>query len=70
MKQNYIAVVKRDAGTWIGWIEEVSGVNCQGATRDELVESLQVTLAEAIEYNRADAISAAGYGFEELLITL
>lgn len=68
--QNYMAVVKLDAGAWIGWIEEVSGVNCQGATRDELVESLRVTLAEAIEYNRADAISAAEYGFEELLITI
>ena len=33
---------------WIGWIEEVSGVNCQEAIREELIESLRVTLREAL----------------------
>lgn len=70
MKQTYTAVVKLDAGLWIGWIEEVPGVNCQEATREELLESLRVTLVEAIEFNRADAISAAGKGFEELPIAV
>ena len=46
---NYTAVVKQDNGWWIGWIEEVPGVNCQEATRDELMESLRVTLNEALE---------------------
>lgn len=63
MQQTYTAVVKREADVWIGWIEEVPGVNCQEATREELLESLRVTLAEAIEFNRADAIDAAGHGF-------
>jgi predicted RNase H-like HicB family nuclease len=49
MKNNYTAVVKQDNGWWIGWIEEVPGVNCQEATRDELMESLRVTLNEALE---------------------
>jgi hypothetical protein len=40
---------------WIGWIEEIPGVNCQEASRDELLESLRVTLAEAIEMNRQSA---------------
>ena len=70
MQQTYTAVVKREADVWIGWIEEVSGVNCQEATRDQLLESLRVTLAEAIEFNRADAIGAAGQGFEELPIAV
>lgn len=48
-RQTYTAVVKQDAGWWIGWIEEVPGVNCQEATRDELLDSLRVTLAEAME---------------------
>jgi hypothetical protein len=36
-----------DGGWWIGWIEEVPGVNWQEATREELVESLRVTLRPA-----------------------
>ena len=26
---NYTAVIKQDGDWWIGWIEEVPGVNCQ-----------------------------------------
>lgn len=70
MKQTYTAVVKEDANWWIGWIEEVPGVNCQEATREELLESLRVALAEAIEFNRTEARSAAGKGYDELLIAV
>jgi len=70
MAQTYTAVVKEHAGTWIGWIEEVPGVNCQEASREELLETLRLTLGEAIELNRADAKSAAGTGFEELPIAV
>lgn len=66
MNTNYTAVIKKDADWWIGWIEEVPGVNCQEATRDELLSSLRVTLKEALEFNRSDAIEAAGSGYEEL----
>ena len=52
MHQEYRAVIKKDTGWWIGWIEEIPGVNCQGATREELIESLRVTLREALELNR------------------
>jgi predicted RNase H-like HicB family nuclease len=62
MSQTYTAVVKQDGEWWIGWIEEVTGVNCQERTREELLESLRVTLAEALEMNRADAKKAAGKG--------
>ena len=47
MNTNYTAVVKEDAGWWIGWIEEVSGVNCQEETRDALLESLRVNAARS-----------------------
>ena len=70
MKNNYTAVVKQEGDWWIGWIEEVPGVNCQEATRGELLESLKVTLDEALEFNRADARSMAGVGFEETLIAV
>lgn len=70
MLQTFTAVVKNEGDWWIGWIEEVPGVNCQESTREELLESLRVTLAEAIEFNRAEARSAAGQGFEELSIAV
>lgn len=47
MNTQYTAVVKKEGDWWIGWIEEVPGVNCQEATREELLESLSVTLREA-----------------------
>jgi hypothetical protein len=49
MSQTYTAVIKRAGAWWIGWIEEVTGVNCQERTRDELLETLRITLAEALE---------------------
>ena len=70
MDQTYTAVVKKDGGWWIGWIEEVPGVNGQERTRKALLESLQVTLVEAIEMNREDARKAAGKDYEELPIAV
>ncbi len=69
-QQTYTAVIKQDEGWWIGWIEEVPGVNCQEASRDELLESLRVTLSEALDHNRAEARGAAGTGYEELPIAV
>lgn len=65
MAIEYTAVIKQEGDWWIGWIEEVPGVNCQERTRQELVESLRVTLQEAIEFNRQDAIASAGSGYSE-----
>jgi len=70
MDQKYTALVKEDAGWWIGWIEEIPGVNCQERTRDELLESLRVTLREALELNRREAVGEAGEDFEEELIAV
>jgi predicted RNase H-like HicB family nuclease len=70
MSQTYTAVVKQNGDWWIGWIEEIPGVNCQEKTRDELVETLKVTLAEAIELNRDDALSFAGSDYNELSIAI
>ena len=70
VSQTYTAVLKQDAGWWIGWIEEISGVNCQEATREELVESLRATLLEALELNRQEALQEAGDRFEEISIAL
>lgn len=65
MNDNYTAVIKQVDNWWIGWIEEVPGVNCQESSREELVESLRDTLREALEFNRRDALEAAGDGYDE-----
>ena len=67
---SYTAVVKQEGDWWIGWIEEVPGVNCQERTREKLLESLKIALREALELNRTDAIDAAGGDFEELEIAV
>ena len=59
MNQTYTAVTKQDADWWIGWIEEVPGVNCQESSRESLLQSLRETLIEAIEFNRAHALARA-----------
>lgn len=38
--QGYTAIVKRAGDWWIGWIEEVPGVNCQERSREELLDDL------------------------------
>ncbi|MDE2822252.1 MAG: type II toxin-antitoxin system HicB family antitoxin [Chloroflexota bacterium] len=68
--QEYTAIVKRDGDWWIGWIEEVPGVNCQERSHDELLETLTITLGEALEFNRQDALAAAGndYKLEKVFV--
>jgi len=68
LSTGYTAVIRRDDPWWIGWIEEVPGVNSQGETREELISNLREALAEAIEMNRKDARNAAGESFEEVAI--
>jgi predicted RNase H-like HicB family nuclease len=65
MQNTYTAVTKQDGDWWIGWIEEVPGVNCQKTTKEELLESLRVTLMEALEFNREDALRAAKSNHQE-----
>ncbi|HEY6331856.1 MAG TPA: type II toxin-antitoxin system HicB family antitoxin, partial [Blastocatellia bacterium] len=49
MNNSFTAVIKQDGDWWIGWVAEVPGVNCQESSRDELLESLKVTLREALD---------------------
>ena len=65
MTNTYTAIIQPDGNWWIGWIEEIPGVNCQEASRDELLESLKITLSEALELNKQEAISAARGNYQE-----
>ncbi len=70
MANTYTAITKQDGDWWIGWIEEVPGVNCQEKTREELLESLRITLKEALEFNREEAIQAAATGYTEVSLSV
>ncbi len=70
MQEGFTAVVKQSGPWWIGWIEEIPGVNCQERTREELLETLRVTLREALELNRREAIEAAGKDYEEAIVVV
>jgi predicted RNase H-like HicB family nuclease len=68
MAAGYTAVIQQHGEWWMGWVEEVPGVNSQGQTRDELLENLGDALEEALEMNRAEARSAASGAYEEVNI--
>ena len=69
MQNEYTAAVRQDGQWWIGWIEEIPGVNSQGKSREELMDNLQSALAEMLEMNRDEARKAAGDDFEEIRIS-
>lgn len=69
--QGYTAVVQQRGSWWIGWVEEIPGVNSQGETREELLANLQSALEEVLEMNRTDAIAAAeGAPYEEVKVSV
>jgi predicted RNase H-like HicB family nuclease len=70
MKSSFTAIVKQRGDWWIGWIEEVPGVNAQERTKPELLESLRQVLAEALELNREEARQAAGGEYAEEPLTV
>jgi predicted RNase H-like HicB family nuclease len=70
MNQTYTALIQQRGDWWIGWIEEIPGVNCQEKTREELLDTLRITLLEALEFNRQEAISIAENGYQEIAIQI
>ena len=48
----FTAIIKKSDPWWIGWVEEIPGVNCQEKTKEELIISLKSALKEALEIYR------------------
>ena len=65
MNTEYTAVLKQDGDWWIGWIQEVPGVNCPERSKSKLLASLREVLAESLEFNRKEAVEAAGSKYLE-----
>ena len=70
MKREFSAIIKKDGDWWIGWVEEVSGVNCQERTEKQLLLSLESILKEALEFNRKDSRLNAGSDYTEVKIAV
>ena len=70
MLKEFTAIIKNEDKCWFGWVEEVPGVNCQEETKEKLITSLKQTLREALEFNRQDAIEAAGDKYSEEKIAI
>jgi predicted RNase H-like HicB family nuclease len=45
-------VLQQDGQTWIGWIDNIPGINSQADTREELAANLQSALSEWHEMER------------------
>jgi len=65
MNASYTALCIQRGPWWVGWVEEIPGVNAQEKTQPELMASLQRVLAEALEFNRKEARDAAGKDYIE-----
>ena len=63
MASTYTAIIQQNQGWWIGWIEEIPGVNAQERTKESLLASLKEVLKEALEMHRADARANAQEGY-------
>lgn len=55
MSQTFTATYKKDGKWYIGWIEEIPGVNTQGKTLKEARENLKEALYLILSVNRAMA---------------
>ena len=66
MDTGYTAIIKKDGDWWVGWVEEVPGVNGQERSKEELLISLKEALKEILDLNREDARRAASSDYEEI----
>ena len=65
MNTSFTAIYKKDGDWWVGWVEEVPGVNAQEATQEELFDSLKIALEEVLEFNREQARESARENYHE-----
>ncbi len=52
MARQFTAIYKKSGKWYIGWIEEIPGVNTQGKTLEETKENLKEALLLILETNR------------------
>ncbi len=65
----YTAIIQQDGDWWIGWIQEVHGVNAQGETREQLLDNLHVTLKDMLEFYREKGLNKLAKPYERVSMT-
>lgn len=70
MNIEYTAIITKDADWWIGWIEEIPGVNAQEKTKEELIISLKEAAKDIIDLRRQQARSEIKSAFEEIPLVI
>lgn len=68
----FTAIIKKDKKYFIGWIEEIPGVNTQGKNKKEILNNLSEALSLILETNKMFTLSEmastpAKYFFREKL---
>ena len=70
MAHTYTALIQQRGEWWVGRIQEFPGVNCQERTREELLDTLRITLSEMLEINHEEAVSLTQNGYQAVAIQL
>jgi predicted RNase H-like HicB family nuclease len=70
MKQTYTAMIQQSDGWWIGWVQEIRGINCQERTQEELLDSLKSAVEDMLELNRDVAIRRAEGEYQTIPISV
>jgi len=63
VQRQFTAVFRKAGKDYLGWIEEIPGVNTQGRTLKEAKENLREALVLILEVNRTIS-SAENYGHD------
>jgi predicted RNase H-like HicB family nuclease len=60
MERQFTAVIQKRGRWYVGWVEEVPGVNTQGRTLAEVRRNLKEALRDILEINRELARKNSG----------
>lgn len=63
-KREFTAIYKKEGKFYIGWIEEVPGVNTQGNSKKEVKENLKEALGLILSINKSISRKNLGKIFE------
>ena len=64
-KQRFSANYKKDGRLYLGWVEEIPGVNTQGETLKEARENLKDALRLVLDVNKT--INRDGFGDKNII---
>lgn len=71
VRRQFTAVYKKDGKWYLGWVEEVPGVNTQGRTLKEVKENLKEALHLVLEANKTlGQFESRGKDVKRELITI